>query len=304
MHIGYLERPGENDGILNAFTVDVEDYFQVGAFKKWVRVEDWERLSPRVERNTRKILALLVRFDVKATFFVLGWVAQRFPRLVREIDAQGHEVACHGYGHESIGALSQRMFRQDLRKAKGILEDLLSKPVVGYRAPNYSMTRECLWAADILLEEGFAYDSSVLPVRYFRKGLPGADPYPHLLRCPSGALLAEFPPSSISVLGLTVPVGGGAYLRHLPFSVIQGGIRRIHKRGKPAVMYVHPWEIDHEQPTIDGVDALTKFRHYRNLHTTEYKLAKLLGAFRFGAIRDLREAISSDEHNPSGKQGE
>jgi len=304
MHTGYLERQGENDGILNAFTVDVEDYFQVGALKRYVRVEDWERFSPRVERNTCKVMELLGRFDVKATFFVLGWVAQRFPRLVKEIDAAGHEVACHGYAHESIYALSERMFRQDLKKAKEILEDLLGKRVVGYRAPNYSMTRDCLWAADILLEEGFVYDSSVLPVRYFRKGLPGADPYPHLLRCPSGALLAEFPPSSISVFGLTVPVGGGAYLRHLPFNVIRGGIRKIHNKGKPAVMYIHPWEIDHEQPRIDGVDTLTKIRHYRNLHTTEQKLGRLLGAFRFGTIQDLREAMSCQGHDPLGEQAE
>jgi len=299
-----MKRQGENEGILNAFTVDVEDYFQVAALKKYVRVEDWENFSPRVERNTCKVLELLRRFEVKATFFVLGWVAQRFHRLVKEIDSNGHEVACHGYGHESIGALSERTFRQDLKKAKEILEDLLGKRVVGYRAPNYSMTRECLWAADILLEEGFVYDSSVLPVRYFRKGLPGADPYPHLLRCPSGALLAEFPPSSISILGLTVPVGGGAYLRHLPFNVIHCSIRKIHKKGKPAVMYIHPWEIDHDQPKIDGVDALTKIRHYRNLHTTERKLGRLLSAFRFGTIQDLREAMNPHKQTPSSEQAE
>lgn len=276
---------------LNAFTVDVEDYFQVAAFRRWVRPENWAGYPIRVERNTDRLLSILDQFQIKATFFVLGWVAEQRPRVVQKIHSQGHEVASHGYGHQFVFEMGREAFREDIRKAKQILEDSVGQEILGYRAPNYSITKDSLWATDILLEEGFRYDSSVFPIRHPHYGLPEADRFPHYFRCPSGETILEFPPSTLRAMGINVPVAGGAYLRHLPLFLIKQGIRSIHRQGQPAIAYIHPWEIDHEQPRIKGIDTITRIRHYGHLERTEKKLTELFRIFRFGTVGELRRLL-------------
>ena len=274
--------------MLNALTIDVEDYFQVNAFARHVKRKDWERYSLRVDDNTRRILEMLDEFAVKATFFVLGWVAERLPALVREIQRRGHEVACHGYAHELIYSIGPDSFRQDIRKAKGILEDICGEKVHGYRAPSYSITKQSLWALDILIEEGFSYDSSIFPVMHDTYGIPDAQRFPHLIRRAAGTIL-EFPlttlPFRVANREHRLPIAGGGYLRLFPARLLGWGIGRINKVAKqPAVLYFHPWEIDPGQPRIRA-GFKSRFRHYLNLGRTEAKLRSLLGSHRFGTMK-------------------
>ena len=275
----------------NAMTIDVEDYFMVSAFSDVVRFEDWPGYESRVERNTRKILELLAEHGIKGTFFILCWVAERNKGLVREIHKAGHEVACHGYSHRLVYDLSPGEFREDVRKVKTILEDITGAAVLGYRAASYSIVLKSMWALDILIEEGFKYDSSIFPIYHDRYGVPGAERFAHVIKR-NGGMLMEFPPSTFRVLGINMPVAGGGYFRLTPIAVTKSMIRTINAREKkPVVFYVHPWEIDAGQPRIKG-KWLSEFRHNLNLESTFPKMKALIKEFKF---RPLKEFCASNE---------
>ncbi len=279
--------PGSSTEIRNAFSVDVEDYYQVVAFEKVVSRQRWEEYEPRVERNTLRLLELFAEHDVKATFFVLGWVAKHHPRVVREIQASGHEVASHGWDHRRVTELSPVEFREDIRRTKAVLEDLSGVEVIGYRAPNYSIVEETLWALDIILELGHRYDSSIFPIRHDRYGIPGADRFPWVIREQPEDQLVEFPISTVRLAGMILPFVGGGYLRHFPAWFIHWGMRRLNRReSQPAMVYIHPWEIDPEQPR-QPVGKVNTVRHYRNLDLTEKRLERLFREFRFTTVREV-----------------
>ena len=264
----------------NALTIDVEDYYMVSGFADVVRFEDWTRYESRVARSTRRILELLAEYDVRATFFVLGWIGERCPSLVREIQAGGHEIACHGYNHRLIYDLTPAEFREDVRKARTILEDVTGARISGYRAASYSIIERTMWALDILVEAGFLYDSSIFPIHHDRYGVPGAERFPYRIRREAGELW-EFPPSTYSLLGQNIPVGGGGYLRLFPLVLTKAFIRRINERERQAsVVYVHPWEVDELQPRIKGRGSAA-LRHYVNMGSTYGKLKKLIEQFSF-----------------------
>ncbi|WKZ32617.1 MAG: DUF3473 domain-containing protein [Thermodesulfobacteriota bacterium] len=266
--------------IQNALTIDVEDYYMVTGFADRVRFEDWPKFESRVAMSTRKVLALLSRYGVKATFFVLGWVAENDPRLVREIHSEGHEVACHGYNHRLIYDTTPDEFREDIRKSKRILEDISGRPVAGYRAASYSVTKKTLWALDILMEEGFLYDSSIFPIHHDRYGIPDACRFPYEIKRNGGALM-EFPPSTLRLLGQNLPVAGGGYLRLLPSWLTRAAAKKINsKERKPVIFYIHPWEVDEGQPRLK-VGSLSAFRHYTNIKSTSAKLEGLMREFSF-----------------------
>ena len=270
--------------MLNALSIDVEDYYHVSAFESVVRFEDWHRHESRVEKNTHRILELLDPYGVNATFFVLGWVAERYPGLVREISARGHEVASHGYSHQRIYRQSVSQFREETKRSKKALEDIIGKRVNGYRAASYSITQKSLWALDILREEGFIYDSSIFPVYHDLYGIPGSERFCHVLKGSEGRGLVEMPLSTLNLAGVNIPVAGGGYLRLFPYSFIQWAINRLNKKeGQPAVIYLHPWEFDPDQPRIKA-SFLSRFRQYLNLRTTEKKFMKLVNNFTFGTI--------------------
>ena len=276
--------------MVNALTIDVEDYFQVTAFERVVSRKGWETYPLRVEDNTSRVLDLLESHGVKATFFILGWIAERVPRLVKKIEARGHEIACHGYGHELIYGIGPKRFRDDVRRAKAILEGVTGKAVSGYRAPSYSVTRQSLWALDILVEEGFSYDSSIFPVIHDIYGIPGGERFPHDIETGAGTI-REFPISTFPLkLGSwqpRLPIAGGGYLRLLPVALLKHAINHINRREKqPAVVYFHPWEIDPDQPRIKASYKST-FRHYVNLDKTENKIKRLLGSFRFATMTEV-----------------
>jgi polysaccharide deacetylase family protein (PEP-CTERM system associated) len=278
----------------NALTIDVEDYFQVNAFAGHIRRDEWHTFPLRVDGNTRRILEILDSFKIKATFFILGWIAERLPPLVKEIHRRGHEIACHGYGHELIYNIGPERFREDIRRAKMLLEDHCGEPVRGYRAPSYSITSRSLWALDILVEEGFTYDSSIFPVIHDTYGIPGAKRFPHTLQTGAGSLV-EFPlttlPFRLGWKEMRLPIAGGGYLRLLPAELIRRGIAAINKREqKPAVLYFHPWEIDPDQPRIRA-GMKSRFRHYLNLHSTEAKLSHLFARVKFAPMRDVLASV-------------
>lgn len=277
--------------MLNAMTIDVEDYYHVAAFEKVVRVEEWEQYESRVEKNTDRVLAMLDDAQVKATFFILGWVAQRHPQLVRRIVDGQHEIACHGYTHRRIYTLTQEEFRQEIRQAKRVIEDAGGAAVQGYRAPSYSVTTQSLWALDILVEEGFQYDSSIFPIRHDLYGIPGYQRFSHVVRSAGFAPLVEIPLSTARLLGCNLPVAGGGYLRLLPYALTRLGIQHINAReGQPAIMYFHPWEIDPEQPRLQA-GWKSRFRHYTNLTHMETKLRRLLADFSFAPVRDVYASL-------------
>ncbi|MBZ0220444.1 MAG: DUF3473 domain-containing protein [Candidatus Methylomirabilis sp.] len=264
----------------NALTIDVEDYYMVTGFADRVRFEDWPKFESRVAMSTRKILCLLSRYGVKATFFVLGWVAENDPRLVREINSEGHEVACHGYNHRLIYDTTPDEFREDIRRSKSILEDISGNAVSGYRAASYSVTKKTLWALDILMEEGFLYDSSIFPIHHDRYGIPDACRFPYEIKRNGGTLM-EFPPSTLRLLGQNLPVAGGGYLRLAPSWFTRAAARRINSREqKPVIFYIHPWEMDEGQPRLRA-GSLSAFRHYINIKSTSAKLEGLMREFRF-----------------------
>lgn len=283
------EEVNASDPMLNALTVDVEDYFQVNAFADFVRREDWSAYPLRVEANTHRVLEILGGLEIHATFFILGWVAERCPNLIKEIYRRGHEIASHGYGHELIYQIGPERFREDIRRAKRLLEDLTGVPVDGYRAPSYSITNRSLWAFDILVEEGFRYDSSIFPVVHDTYGIPDAPRFPHLRNTDSGTI-REFPLTTWSLplcKKARLPVAGGGYLRLFPAAFLKHAISSVNGREhEPAVLYFHPWEIDPEQPRINA-GYKSRFRHYLNLDKTEKRLVKILSALHFGTMRDV-----------------
>jgi polysaccharide deacetylase family protein (PEP-CTERM system associated) len=273
--------------MINALTFDVEDYFHAEAFAGVVRPEEWPGLESRVVAATERILSLLGETGTRATFFVLGWVAERHPRLVAAIRSKGHEVACHGYGHQMITRLSRPQFAADLERAKATLEDAAGVAVVGYRAPTFSVVRETLWSLEVLAETGFLYDSSIFPIVHDRYGIPDAPRFPHRRAVGSGSAIAEFPLSTVCRLRWRFPVAGGGYFRLLPYAVTAWALRQLNrKESQPAIVYLHPWEIDPGQPRLP-VDRLTQFRHSVNTRTTEAKLRRLLRDFHFAPVRDV-----------------
>lgn len=273
--------------IVNAFTVDVEDYFQVAALAPAIERASWPQRESRVERNTGVLLDLLAERGIQGTFFVLGWIAERHPDLIRRIAAAGHEIACHGFSHQLVYDQTPEEFREETARSKSTLEDLSGTAVIGYRAASFSITRRSLWALDVLIDLGFEYDSSIFPIRHDRYGIPGADPRPSRLTAPSGRTLAEFPLSAASYLGVRVPVSGGGYFRLLPYLVTRSGLRQINGTGeRPFAFYLHPWEIDPHQPRV-RVGWLSRFRHYTNLDRCESRLRRLLAEFRFASMREV-----------------
>jgi len=272
--------------LINAFTVDVEDYFHVSALAGAITRDSWATREYRVEANTERLLALLDEHRVHGTFFVLGWVAERSPALIKRIASLGHEIACHGFSHELIYAQPPEKFRAETARSKRLLEDLIGQAVRGYRAASFSVTRESLWALDVLIDLGFDYDSSVFPIRHDRYGLPGASPEPNRLAAPSGRTLVEFPMSTADFLGVPVPVCGGGYFRILPYWLTSAGLHQINARfGRPFTFYMHPWEIDPGQPRV-RVGWFSRFRHYTNLGRCEGRLRRLLGEFAFASMRE------------------
>jgi len=270
----------------NALTVDVEDYFHVSALAPQIGRDTWDARESRVERNTQRLLGLFSDFGVRGTFFVLGWVAERHPQLVRDIAAQGHEVACHGFSHRLVYEQSKEEFRQETLRSKKLLEDAVGRAVLGYRAASYSIVRRSLWALDTLAEAGFAYDSSIFPVRHDRYGIPDAERMPHRLATPEGRSIVEWPLAAAPILGFRLPVAGGGYFRLLPYALSRWGLSSINRReGQPFIFYLHPWEIDPDQPRVRA-SWLSRFRHYTNLDKCEARLRRLLREFRFGTARD------------------
>ena len=276
------------------FTVDVEEYFQVGALERFVDRASWERIPSRIEVGMRRVLDLLEAHGVQGTFFVLGWVAKYHPALVREIVNRGHEVASHGWGHERVTTLSLEQFRASVRDSKRALEDLCGSPVLGYRAPSFSIVRGMEWALDILIEEGYRYDSSLFPVRRSGYGFVGGARDPHRI-AREGGTIDELPPATIRVGSAVLPAGGGAYFRLFPYDVVRRAFIHAERRGVPATFYIHPWELDPDQPRLH-VPLKTRVQHYGRLRSTEHRLARFLGEFRFQTMAetlDLRQVAAT-----------
>lgn len=286
--------------IRNALTVDVEDYFQVAAFADEVNPKAWESFPLRVERNTHRLLDLFAKSGIQATFFVLGWVAERCPKLVRTIAECGHEVASHGYSHRLVYRQSPSVFREETLRAKACLEDQAQRSVLGYRAASYSITVKSLWALDILAELGFHYDSSIFPIRHDRYGIPDSPRWPYRLGTASGDVLIEFPPSTMAVGRYRLPVSGGGYFRIYPYRFTRFALSRINrKEGMPFIFYLHPWEIDPGQPRIRS-GWLSTFRHYTNLSSCERRLSRLLSDFQFAPAGEVLKECRVSEVDAVG----
>lgn len=267
--------------ITNALTIDVEDYFQVSAFAPYIRRDEWDARECRVERNVDRLLAMLSARGTQATFFTLGWVAERYPQLVRRIVDGGHELASHGYGHERASDLDRAALRADLDRAKKLLEDIGGVAVRGYRAPSFSIGHGNLWAFDTLAETGHAYSSSLYPIRHDHYGMPDAPRFAH--RRDNGLL--EIPVTTVRLGERNLPSSGGGWFRLFPYPVTRWMIERVNREDRQAaIFYMHPWEIDPAQPRIAGIDAKTRFRHYVNIGRTEERLQRLLGDFRWGRM--------------------
>ena len=283
--------------IVNAMSVDVEDYFQASAFDRVVSRADWHGLESRVVGNTHRLLTLFDQHGVRATFFVLGWVAERFPALVREIADLGHEVASHGFHHQLIYTLAPEQFREDVRRAKAVVEDAAGCAVVGYRAPSFSVVKSTLWALDVLLEEGYEYDASIFPIHHDRYGIPDAPRHIHRIARSAGGIV-EVPGSTARVGSTNLAIAGGGYFRLLPYAVIKWGIQRVNTVDhQPVVFYLHPWEIDPDQPRLP-VGRTTRFRHYVGLDTALRRMERLVTDFRFDSIRSMLTSESVADGQP------
>lgn len=270
--------------ITNALTIDVEDYFQVSAFARYIQREDWDARECRVERNVARIMDLLAERDVKATFFTLGWIAQRYPQLVRRIAAAGHEVASHGYGHERASDLSHDAFALDITRAKKLLEDQTGVAVKGYRAPSFSIGTGNLWAFDALKRAGYEYSSSVYPIQHDHYGMPDSPRFAYRV----GAGILEIPATTVRMMNRNLPSSGGGYFRLMPYAMSRWLLRRVNTEDRePAVFYFHPWEIDVDQPRVPGIDMRTRFRHYVNIPRMEQRLQSLLVDFRWGRMDQI-----------------
>lgn len=267
--------------ITNALTIDVEDYFQVSAFAPFIKRSDWDTRECRVERNVDRILALLDTHHTHATFFTLGWIAERYPSLVQRIVAGGHELASHGFGHERVSDLSEADFFSDIHRAKVLLEDIGGVRVQGYRAPSFSIGSGNLWALDTLERAGYRYSSSIYPIQHDHYGMPDAPRFAHQVR--EG--LIEVPPTTLRMFNRNLPSSGGGYFRLFPYPLSRWMLRQVHRQDRvPAVFYFHPWEVDVEQPRVQGIDFKTRFRHYVNIGRMEQRLGYLLRDFRWGRM--------------------
>lgn len=280
------------DQVINAMSVDVEDYFQVQAFADTVDRDRWESFESRVERNTDRVLRIFDDRGVSATFFCLGWIAERHPALIRRIAAAGHEVASHGWAHHLITSLTPEAFREDIRRTRRLLEDLSGNPVTGFRAPTFSIGRTNLWAFDILGEEGYRYSSSVFPVHHDLYGMPEAPHRP--FRPNRDDRLVEFPMSTVQFLGRTVPCSGGGYFRLMPYLMFRQAVRRLNTQHQPCIFYFHPWEIDPGQPRMPDLSAKARFRHYLNLNRMEARLDRLLQDFRWDRMDRVFDSFLAD----------
>jgi polysaccharide deacetylase family protein (PEP-CTERM system associated) len=273
--------------MLNAISVDVEEYFHVEAFAGKIDPKSWGDFESRVERSVERILGLFQKNETRGTFFILGWIAERQPGLVRKIAWAGHEIGCHGFGHQRIHRQTPDQFRQDIRQARNLLAELTGQPVRCYRAPSFSVTKTTLWALDILAEEGFSIDSSIFPVVHDLYGMPGGKRFPYWETTPGGKRIYEFPPSTIRLANNNWAVAGGGYLRLFPYAITRWAIRRLNDREKqPAMVYFHPWELDPSQPRVSA-PIRSKLRHYVNLSRTESKIGRLLKDFRFGTVSEV-----------------
>ena len=278
------------------FTVDVEEYFQVKALESVVRRDEWLSRPSRVARSIDALLSSLERHGTRGTFFVLGWLARHRPEVVIAIADAGHEIGSHGFWHERVTTLDRDAFREDIRSSKGWLEDLIGAPVVGYRAPNFSIVPGCEWAFDVLLEEDYRYDSSLFPIRRRGYGYPAAPRVPHLIKRQHGRL-AEFPLATTSIFTYPVPAAGGGYLRQFPYAVIRRAFQEASDRCEPATFYIHPWEIDPGQPRLP-VSSLNRIRHYRGLDGVLARVERLLEEFRFGTIASYLPQLEARASTP------
>lgn len=275
----------------HALSVDLEEYFQVSNFDRVLSRSDWDGLPRRVEAQTHRLLDRFDETGSRATFFILGWVAEREPRLIRQIAERGHEIACHGYDHRLVYDLPPDVFRADLVRARRAIEDAAGVRPVGYRAPSYSITRRSLWALDVLADEGFEYDSSIFPTRHPRYGIPDFSRTPVLIQLAGGRTIREFPMTTLPLGRMNLPLAGGAYLRFFPPLVFRLGLDRLTRRGEPVVLYIHPWEIDPEQPRL-AAGLRVRINHYFNLGRTEGRLVSLLRRFRFESLRDVLDGLN------------
>ena len=274
----------QRERVINALTIDVEDYFQVSAFAPHIARHDWETHDCRVERNIDRILQMLDVHSTKATFFTLGWIAERYPEMVRAIARAGHEIASHGYGHQRASEQNEESFFSDIQLAKLLLEDLAGQEVKGYRAPSFSIGSGNLWAFDCLERAGYRYSSSVYPIRHDHYGMPDSPRFAHWVR----AGLLEVPVTTARLFDRNLPASGGGYFRLMPYSLSRWLLRQVNDGdGQPAIFYFHPWEIDPDQPRIPGISVKTRFRHYINLRRTEGRLRRLLGDFSWGRMDDV-----------------
>lgn len=272
--------------IINALSIDVEDWFQVGAFETTIKRTDWPQCAVRVERNTDALLDLFARLNVKATFFTLGWVAERHPKLISRIVAGGHELASHGYDHARVFTFTPEQFRADLRKSRVLLEQAGAVPVRGYRAPSFSIDARTPWAHAILAEEGYSYSSSVAPVRHDHYGWPEAPRFAY--RPLADSPLIELPVTTARAMGRTIAAGGGGFFRLMPYAFTRWAVAQVNQRDqRPAIFYFHPWEIDPHQPHVENAPMRSRLRHYTNLSTTAAKLERLIGGFRWGRMDEI-----------------
>ena len=288
--------------MLNLLTIDVEEWFHTTALEPYVDIDQWDSLGSRVVPNVRRVLEILAKHQTRATFFILGWVAERHPKLVQEIAAQGHEIASHGYRHRLIYKLSPETFKDYVRKSKDILENLIGQPVLGYRATSFSIIHSTLWALDIIREAGFVYDSSIFPIKHDIYGMAGFPRFP----CKLENGLMEIPPSTIRIPGKNIPIAGGGYFRLFPYWVTRKGIQCINRAGHPALVYLHPWELDTDCPRITKTDWRTRFRQYVNLDRASGQLDRLLSNFHFMPIKEYlnkEEIPMKDAHERNRRYG-
>ena len=291
-----------NENIINGLSVDVEDYFHVSNFAGQISYDEWDSFELRVEQNTQRLLDLFGRYSVRATFFILGWVAKRCPNLVRRIAQCGHEIACHSDKHRLVYDLTDDEFRNDLLESKQVLEKLSGQKIVGFRAPSYSITRKNIHALDILHECGFTYDSSIFPIHHHRYGIPDFNRFPTGIKLQNGNVINEYPISTIRMGAKNFPIGGGAYARILPAWLLIKWLRKINRQErKPFVFYLHPWEIDPAQPRLP-CSRFTRFRHYVNLDKMEKKLEKILKRFSFAPLKEIEIAETTLDIKNLGRE--
>ena len=289
--------------MVNALTVDLEDYYHVSGFERYVSRDDWNSYPSRVAYNTQRVLDLLEEKGKQATFFVLGWVAEKYPKVVRQVADAGHEIACHSHWHRLVYSMSPDEFRKDTKRAKAAIEDASGVEAVGYRAPSYSITPTCPWALDVLVELGFRYDSSIFPVEHDRYGWPGQSRFARPIRQAGTTVLWEFPPSTYSFLHNAVPVAGGGYMRVLPYHCTKWAIEHINaEEGQAACVYFHPWEMDYQQPHITASRG-SRWRHLIGISRMEKKLRRLLDDFEFAPMGRVLHLSRENEKQPRQLEG-